>query len=72
MSNVDFKMSRRERLMRYKRTLVKPKRRKSTSNNYAMYSVDYKSLMSGEGGKGTFDLILEIKNYSTLYFHHHI
>ena len=60
MSNVDFKMSRRERLMRYKRTLVKPKRRKSTSNNYAMYSVDYKSLMSGEGGKGTFDLIIEL------------
>ena len=60
MSNVDFKMSRRERLMRYKRTLVKPKRRKSSSNNFAMYSVDYKSLMSGEGGKGIFNSILEI------------
>ena len=46
--------------MRYKRTLVEPKRRKSSSNNFAMYSVDYKSLMSGEGGKGIFDLILEI------------
>ena len=67
MPRIDSKMSRRERLQRCKRTLTKPKRRKSTANNAVRYSINYESLMSGEGGKGIVAVIFQLWSVRILW-----
>ena len=59
-------MSRRERILRLQRTLTRQKHRKPTSNNVVRYSINYQSLMSGEGGKGIFRSLFNLFLYKCI------